>query len=173
MDPDKVLNWHFFVLLVLFIGTLVIYFKMVWESWGGGLIQRPKTKTLLLLGHLQQWAHGLDPSLGVEMASKDDDQKLLPGQMCYYYITVNKISILIQKWSFGSPFILACKLRILTEDAKSHWLHLFDFSRLCVFKCCLKFPACEDAKSHWLHLCDFSPLCIFKCALKESSREDA
>ena len=30
--------------------------------------------------------------------------------------------------------------RSAREGAKSHWLHLFDFSRLCVFKC-----ACDAA----------------------------
>ena len=44
--------------------------------------------------------------------------------------------------------------------AKSHWLHLFGFSPLCVFKCLLKSPAWINAKSHWLHLC------AFKCLLK-------
>ena len=38
-------------------------------------------------------------------------------------------------------------------------------SPLCVFKCCLKTYAWEDAKSHWLHLFDFSPLCLIKCDL--------
>ena len=28
----------------------------------------------------------------------------------------------------------------------SHWLHLFEFSLLCVFKCLLKSLACKDAK---------------------------
>ena len=37
-------------------------------------------------------------------------------------------------------------------DAKSHWLHLFDFSPLCVLKCLLKLPASEYEKSHWLQL---------------------
>ena len=31
----------------------------------------------------------------------------------------------------------------------------------------------EDAKSHWLHLFDFSPLCVFKGVLKLSAQEDA
>ena len=71
--------------------------------------------------------------------------------------------------SKGEPvdIYLLCLLKELwTEQAKLHWLHLFDFSPLCVFKCLLKLPACEDAKSHWLHLLDFSPMCVFKCALK-------
>ena len=46
---------------------------------------------------------------------------------------------------------------------KSYWLHLFDFSPLCVFKCFLKETAWIDAKSHWLHLFEFSPLCVLKC----------
>ncbi len=49
--------------------------------------------------------------------------------------------------------LFICLLKELeTEQAKSHWLHLFGFFPLCVFKCFLKLPACEDAKSHWLHL---------------------
>ena len=59
------------------------------------------------------------------------------------------------------------------EDAKSHWLHLFDFSRLCVFMCFFKLSAWEDAKSHWLRLFDFSPLCVFMCVLKWPALEDA
>ena len=59
------------------------------------------------------------------------------------------------------------------EDAKLRWLHLFDFSSLCVFKCLLKSPAWIDAKSHWLHLFNFSPLCVFKCVLKLLSKEHA
>ena len=46
-------------------------------------------------------------------------------------------------------------------------------SPLCIFKCVLEWPAGEDAKSHWLHLFDFSPLCIFKCFLKWPACEQA
>ena len=60
-----------------------------------------------------------------------------------------------------------------SEDAKSHWFHLFDFSPLCISKCVLKWPAYEDAKSHRLHLFYFSPLCIFKCVLKSPAWEKA
>ena len=42
--------------------------------------------------------------------------------------------------------------------AREHWLHLFDFSPLCVFKCVFKLSAREEAYSHWLHLFDFSPV---------------
>ena len=37
---------------------------------------------------------------------------------------------------------------------------------LCIFKRVLKWPAREDALSHWLHLFDLSPLCVFKCLFK-------
>ena len=40
------------------------------------------------------------------------------------------------------------------------------FSPLCFFKRVLKWPAQEDVLSHWLHLFDFSPLCIFICIFK-------
>ena len=45
--------------------------------------------------------------------------------------------------------------------AYSHWLHLFDFSPVCVFKCLPKSPACEDAKSHVLQLFDLMTLSVF------------
>ena len=35
-----------------------------------------------------------------------------------------------------------------------------------VFTCFLKSPASEEAYSHWLHLFDLSPECVFKCVLK-------
>ena len=41
------------------------------------------------------------------------------------------------------------------EEVKLHWLHLFDFSPLCVFICFLKVLWSDHAKSHWLHLFDF------------------
>ena len=44
---------------------------------------------------------------------------------------------------------------------------------LCVFKCLLKWLGSEDAWSHWLHLFDFYPLCIAKCVLKWAERDDA
>ena len=36
-------------------------------------------------------------------------------------------------------------------QANSHWLHLLDFSSLCVFKCVLKELGSAQANSHWLH----------------------
>ena len=44
---------------------------------------------------------------------------------------------------------------------------------MCVIECFLKLSARVDAKSHLLHLFDFSPVCIFKWALKLPAREDA
>ena len=38
------------------------------------------------------------------------------------------------------------------------------FSPLC--KCLLKLPASRDANWHWLHLFVFSPIWVFKCLLK-------
>ena len=40
------------------------------------------------------------------------------------------------------------------------------FSGFWYSMCVLKLHAREDAKSHWLHLFDFSPLCILMCLLK-------
>ena len=58
-------------------------------------------------------------------------------------------------------------------DAKSQWLHLFDFSPLCVCKCLLKVLALIDVKSHCSHLFSFSPPCVFKCVLKLLALIDA
>ena len=75
---------------------------------------------------------------------------------------------------FSTPCLFICLRKDHgSEQAKSHWLHLFDFSSLCVFKCVLKWLAQKDAKSHWLHLFFLSPLCVFICDLKWSAREDA
>ena len=50
----------------------------------------------------------------------------------------------------GEPAISSCPFLCLfrppaSNDAQSHWLHLFDFSPLCVFKCVHKFPVSKDA----------------------------
>ena len=44
-------------------------------------------------------------------------------------------------WDLECIHILAGQV-----DVMLHWLHLFDFSPLCVIKCILKLPACVDAK---------------------------
>ena len=41
-------------------------------------------------------------------------------------------------------------------EVEVDWLHKFDFSSLCVFKCQLKRFASKEAQSHLLHLFDFS-----------------
>ena len=58
------------------------------------------------------------------------------------------------KYRYFSGFWYSmCVLKLpAREDAKSHWLHLFDFSPLCILMCLLKWPAWKDAKSYWLHL---------------------
>ena len=70
-------------------------------------------------------------------------------------------------WLF-SMCVFKCLLKSpACVDAKSHWLHLFDFSPMCVFKCLRKLHLdWEDVYQNWLHLFDFSSLCAFKCLLK-------
>ena len=46
--------------------------------------------------------------------------------------------------------------------AYSHWLHLFDFSPLCIFRCVLKSPDQEDLTIDWLHSFGFFPMRVFK-----------
>ena len=77
-------------------------------------------------------------------------------------------------FGFSPLCVFKCLLKSLaSEDAKLHWLHLFHFSPLRVFKWLLNALGSEHAYSHWLHLFDFSPLWVFKCVLKWSAREDA
>ena len=47
------------------------------------------------------------------------------------------------------------------------WLFL-----MCVFKCLLMWLVRVDAKSHWLHLFALSPVCVFKYSLRLSTLED-
>ena len=70
-------------------------------------------------------------------------------------------------------FQMTPQIDVMRKKTKSHWLHLFDFSPLCVFKCWLKDLGSEQAKSHWLHLFDFSSLCVFKCIIKLLASEHA
>ena len=65
-----------------------------------------------------------------------------------YFYSSSKSLFTMTNVSF-SPFytdlcLFICLLKELeTEQAKSHWLHLFGFFPLCVFKCFLKLPASE------------------------------
>ena len=61
----------------------------------------------------------------------------------------------------------------ISEDLLTMTNCHFSHTDLCLFVCLLKELGSEHAKSQWLHLFDFSPLCVFKCALKLSAREDA
>ena len=66
-------------------------------------------------------------------------------------------------------FFFNCLLKLsASTDAKSHWLHLNDFSPEIVFRCFLKRPAWIYAKSHLLHLYPF-----FNCLLKLCAGTDA
>ena len=45
--------------------------------------------------------------------------------------------------------------------------HFYPFyTCMCLFICLLIELEAEQAKSQWLHMFDFSPLCVFKCVLK-------
>ena len=60
-----------------------------------------------------------------------------------------------------------------TEDFLLPPIYSIFYTGVCLFICLLKELGSEQAKSHWMHLFDFSPLCVFKCILKELSLEDA
>ena len=97
----------------------------------------------------------------------------------FYFLTVRF------KMSLRTPCIGGCKVTLFRcvfssvlklsprEEAKSHWLHLFNFFPLCIFKCYLKALFQEDVKTHCLHFNVFSPFCFIKCVLKSPAKEDA
>ena len=67
-------------------------------------------------------------------------------------------------WGFSPVCVFKWSIRwIAWENSWLHWLHLWGFSAQCVFKCFFIFDACDDVYSHWLHLCGLSPMCLFKC----------
>ena len=159
MDPDKVLNWHFFVLLALFIGTLVIYFRLVWESlcWGGGLIQKAKTETLLLLGLSDSERMVSIPVQEWRWHIQDDCKKLLPGHRCepnFNFDPQNghlKVLSYLQ-WFFSTVLSNVCS-KLLQQRKRSC------AGCIClIFMCVLKLPVWEKAYSHCLHLFGFPPL---------------
>ena len=93
---------------------------------------------------------------------------------CFFFSFSFFIFIYFSSSKYIAVCLFTCLLKELgSEHAKSHRLHLLDFSPLCVFKCLLKWLFWMDAKSHRLHLFDFSPLCVFKCVLKLPAWEDA
>ena len=67
-------------------------------------------------------------------------------------------------WRFSAMYFQMC-----FQTALFSWgmyLHLVDFSPLCLIKCVLQLAFYGDAKWHWLHYFALSLLCIFKCAFK-------
>ena len=65
-------------------------------------------------------------------------------------------------------YVISCLRGCAVTLVAFTWL----FYAVCIW-CVLKLPCGEDAKSHRLHLFDFSPLCVFKCVLKLPAWEDA
>ena len=57
-------------------------------------------------------------------------------------MNINKVDINTQSHCCASYFVFFMNKYV---NISLHWLHLFDFSQLCVFKCVLKLPAREDA----------------------------
>ena len=69
-------------------------------------------------------------------------------QMCPQTVFMGrcKVALVAFVWLFPTVcFQINPETVCPREEAKSHWLHLFDFSPLCVFKCVLKLLAWEDA----------------------------
>ena len=94
-----------------------------------------------------------------------------PNRLAFFQVTLGPCLSWLHLLDFSPLCIFKCHFKLpACVDAKSHWLYLFDFSPKCVFKCLLKSPAWEDAKLYWLHLFDFSSLCVFKCILKHMTK---
>ena len=72
-------------------------------------------------------------------------------------------------WLFSSVFFKCVLKWHDREDAKSHKLHLFDFSPLYFFKGLLKLPAREKAYSHWLHFLAFLHSTVVDCVFADES----
>ena len=53
------------------------------------------------------------------------------------------ITLVAFVWFFSTVRFQMYLKTTAREDAKSHWLHLFAFSLLCLFKCSLKLPALD------------------------------
>ena len=113
--------------------------------------------------------------LGPEHAKSHWLHLLYFSPVCILKVSSNRLSKKRQS-HIGCISFLQCVLSNVSlswlPETNSHWLHLFGFSPVCVFKCLFKSPAQREALSHWLHLFDFSPLCFFKCCLKLPARED-
>ena len=74
--------------------------------------------------------------------SEEEKEKTLKG-LLYFYASPRRV---YSQWQIVTSllFTLVCACSdpsSLRKHMKSHWLHLFDFSPLCVFKCVLKLPA--------------------------------
>ena len=57
-------------------------------------------------------------------------------------------------------WLLRLPARVKTN---SHWVHLWFFLPLWVFRCVFKFSVLIEENSHWLHLKGLSPVCVFRC----------
>ena len=79
-------------------------------------------------------------------------------------ISVKKVKLLIFISSIWIRTLDVCYafMRVF----KDKWPLSPFFTEVCLFICLLKELGSEQVKSHWLHLFDFSPLCVFKCVLK-------
>ena len=144
------------------------------------LILRFKTKFVIPVDHVfyPHWQMKLFPSkdgaVGIYFINLSSQYFLC------FYTSAQKVCSRLQIVTFLlSPVytglcLFMCLLKELGSDqAKSHWLHLFHFSPLCIFKWIFKCNACDDVKSNWLHLFDFSSLWVFKWIIKWPAWEDA
>ena len=84
-------------------------------------------------------------------------------------LQVCKVTLVTFVWLFSSVFFKCVLKWHDQEDAKSHKLHLFDFSPLYFFKGLLKLPAREKAYSHWLHFLAFLHSTVVDCVFADES----
>ena len=66
--------------------------------------------------------------------------------------------------NFSPVCVLTCLIRLhLFEKALSHWSHLYGLSTECILTCVIRLIFCEKDMSQWVHLYGFSPVCVLIC----------
>ena len=87
----------------------------------------------------------------------DPSAQFIPG----LFPSTNRPIYLVFIW------VTECFVRVFFRvNILLHWLHLNNFSPVCVLKCLCKSETSLQTKSHWLHLFGFSPVCVIICLFK-------
>ena len=72
----------------------------------------------------------------------------------------SKVTLVAFVWLFSSVCFQMCPQMACLGRCIASWLHLYDFSPLCIFKCSRKLLLWVNEKSHWVQLFDLFSLLI-------------